>query len=119
MNQPGLTISSLITRKWIVVIVLSLSAVGAFATLGDGKKRSSSTSTKGFLSSRTSVQGTFSLKSGYAFRGSQPINTETKYFSLNTVVNLKKGNTTYVLPLKKRVLISNIKLDLGNRQFSR
>ncbi len=110
----------LLGRKLSVIILLAVSAVGAFATLGDGNKKSSTTPRGLQLSGRTDLKpGFFSLKSGYAYRGSQPISTEKRYISLNTVVNLQKGNTTYVLPLKKKVLLDNVKIDLGNRQFKR
>jgi hypothetical protein len=106
-------------KKWIAIMALSFLTIGAFATLGEGNKRSSSPGNGlGLLSSRSLVKpGSFSLRSGYDFRGAKVINTEKKYFSLTTTINVQKGNTTYVLPLKKNVLISNIKIDLGNRQF--
>lgn len=100
-------------------LALSLFTVGAFATLGEGNKRSSSPGNGlGLLSSRSLVKpGSFSLRSGYDFRGSKLISTEKKYFSITTMVTMQKGSTTYVLPLKKKVLINNICIDLGNRQF--
>lgn len=106
-------------KKWIAFTALSLLTIGAFATLGKGSKSSSNPGNGlGLLSSRSLVRpGSFSLRSGYDFRGSKVINTEKKYFSLTTTINVQKGNTTYVLPLKKKVLISNIRIDLGNRQF--
>lgn len=120
MNHPKLTILRWMGRKLSVILLLAVSAAGAFATLGDGNKKSSSTPKGLQLSSRTAIKpGLFSLKSGYTYRGNEPISTEKKYFSLNTVVTLQKGNTTFVLPLKKKVLLDNIKIDLGNRQFKR
>ena len=101
-------------------MVLSLFAIGAFATLGEGNKRASSHPGNGLgiLSSRSLLKpGSFSLRSGYDFRGSKVISSEKKYFSITTMVNMQKGNTSYVLPLKKKVLIDNIRIDIGNRQF--
>jgi hypothetical protein len=119
MKISGLTISVLKSKKWVAVLAFSLLAAGSFATLGDGKKKSSNPG-NGILSSRvTSNSGSFSLRSGYDFRGSKVISSEKKYFSLNTVVTVQKGNTTYVLPLKRRVLVSNVRIDIGNRQFRR
>ena len=118
MNLPKLTIFSL-GRKLAVLLLLVVSTVGAFATLGDGKKKSGS-APQMLLSGRTLfTPGYFSLKSGYAYRGSQVISNERKYINLNTVVTLQRGNTTYVLPLKKKVLVDNVKISLGNRQFQR
>ena len=122
MNHPKLTISrSLMGRKMAVLLILAMSAAGAFATLGDGKKKASSRPKTSFLSSRTAPgTGFFSLRSGYTFRGTQVINAngDRKHVSLNTVVTMQKGNTTYVLPLKK-VVLDKVKIDLSNRQFKR
>ncbi|HUR67375.1 MAG TPA: hypothetical protein VMZ03_13575 [Chitinophagaceae bacterium] len=109
-------------RKLAVLLLLAVFTAGAFATLGDGKKKASSRPKTSFLSGRTAVgSGYFSLKSGYSFRGTQVINAnaEKKYFNLNTVVTVQKGKTTYVLPLRKKVIIDKVKIDLGNRQFKR
>ena len=71
------------------MLVLAVTAFGAFATLGDGNVKKSK-SNKSLLSVKTSVKpGFFSLQSGYSFRGSQVINTEeNKYINLNTLANL-------------------------------
>jgi hypothetical protein len=109
MNHPTLTtLWKIVCRKLAVILLLAVSAVTAFATLGDGKwgnikpKRS-------LLSDRNSFTGNFSLKSGYTFRGSQVINTQNeRYINLNTVVTYQKGHTTYILPLKKKVMLDKI-----------
>ena len=104
----------------LTALLLVLVSAGAFATLGDGRKKASTTPKNKFLSARTAASnGFFSLKSGYNFKGSEVLNSsvDKKSFSLNTVVNVQKGNTTYVLPLKKKVIIDKVKIDIGNRQF--
>ncbi len=116
MSKPGLTILRFVSNKWTAFLACCLLAAVSFATLGDGNKKSSASKSNGLLSSRTS-SSSFSLRSGYNFRGAQVISNDKKYLSLNTVVTLQKGKTTFVLPLKKKVLINNISLDLGNRQF--
>ena len=119
MTPPKLTILKLMGRKLSVLLLLAITGAGAFATLGDGNKKSS-IAPKKFLSGRTAVQqGFFNLKSGYAYRGNQVITNDNRYINLNTVVTLQKGNTTYILPLKKKVLLNNVKVELGNRQFKR
>ncbi len=120
MNHPELSISKFIGRKLAVLLLIAVSAAASFATLGDGKKKSSSTKSS-LLSSRTTKPGFFSLKSGYTYRGNQVINSQTqnKYISLNTTVTYQKGNTTYIVPLKKKVILNNVKIDLGNRQLQR
>jgi hypothetical protein len=117
MTRPKLTILRMMSRKIAVIILLAVSTAGAFATLGDGKKKSAN-SNQSLLSSRTAnTPGYFSLRSGYTYRGSEVISNDKKYISLNTVVSMQRGKTTYILPLKKKVLLSNVKVELGNRQF--
>ncbi|HYM92951.1 MAG TPA: hypothetical protein VET23_02355 [Chitinophagaceae bacterium] len=96
-------------RKLLVCVLLLISTVGAFATLGDGKTRSTNPK-RSLLSDRTLISpGKFSLKSGYNFRGSQVINFESgRYININAVVTYQKGNSTYIVPLKKRVLLDKI-----------
>jgi hypothetical protein len=54
----------------------------------------------------------FSLKSGYNFRGTSVIglSRQDKYLTLNTVITYEKGNTTYILPLKKKLLLDKVKI---------
>lgn len=120
MNYSRLTILRIVSRKLAVVALILCSAVAAFATLGDGKNVKSNAPKKSLLNNRPAVKpGIFTLKSGYSFRGNSVINiTDKKYISLNTVVTMQKGNTTYILPLRKKIL-ENIKVNIGNRQFRR
>ncbi len=39
--------------------------------------------------------------------------------NLNATVKLQKGNTTYIVPRKKKVVVANVKIDLGNRSLQR
>ena len=97
------------SRKLGLSFVLAASAVVAFATLGDGKANKDKPR-KLLLNSKTSSvkPGSFSLQTGYSFRGSQVINSEeTKYISLNsTVVTYQKGHTVYTLPARKKVTLN-------------
>lgn len=122
MNHPKLTILRLLGKRLAIVLLLSACTAGAFATLGDGRKKTSSRPNSSLLSGRTTAtNGYFSLKSGYSYKGSQVLNStaDKKYFNLNTVVTLQRGKTTYVLPLKKKAIIDKVKIDIGNRQFRR
>ncbi|MBL7740457.1 MAG: hypothetical protein JNK14_14665 [Chitinophagaceae bacterium] len=91
-----------------LIIMMAVGAV-AFATLGDGKSTHTKPVKKSLLSGKTITKpGTFSLHSGYNFRGSQVINTQNSSFiTLNTVASYQKGNTTYIVPLKKKVVLNN------------
>ncbi|OSZ80414.1 hypothetical protein CAP36_03940 [Chitinophagaceae bacterium IBVUCB2] len=123
MNHPKLNIFwRMLSRKLTVILLLAVSAFAAYATLGDGKSKASATPKKSLLSNKaTVVPGSFSLKSGYTYRGNQVIktNSENKYISLNTVVTTQRGNTVYIVPLKKKVILNNVKIDIGNRQLKR
>lgn len=121
MTHSKPTILRSISRKMAVVILLAVSAVGAYATLGDGKSKTG-TSRSSLLTSKTLTKpGSFSLRSGYSYRGNQVINAQSqkKYINLNTVVTVQKGSTTFIVPLKKKVVFDKVKIDIGNRQFQR
>ncbi len=111
MTHPKLylLLARIIGRNLAIIILVTVTAIGAFATLGDGK-HSSTRSRDSLLSSKsTSNKGSFSLKSGYNFRGSQVIrNNSDNYVSTKTVISYQKGHTTYVLPMKKKVLLDRI-----------
>lgn len=119
MNHPRLNIAFKVGRKMAVLVLLvAVSAIAALATLGDGKSKPEDPK-KSLLTTKPAVSGTFSLRSGYSYRGSQVINNNTshKYVRLNTVVTVQKGNVTYTVPLKKNVILDKVKIDLSNRQF--
>lgn len=120
MNHPKLIIRRIVGRKLAVILLLVVSAA-AYATLGDGKAKSTLPRSS-LLSNKTSLKpGSFSLRSGYSYRGNQVINnnSEKKYIRLNTVVTVQKGNISYIVPLKKKVLLDNVKIDISNRQLRR
>jgi len=121
MNHPNLKIAlKFLSRKLAVLLVIAVSGIASFATLGDGKKKTTGSSSS-LLSSRTVRPGYFSLRSGYTYRGTQVMSqqSQTRYISLNTTVTYQRGNTTYIVPLKKKVLLSNVKIDISNRQLRR
>jgi len=119
MNHPKLNILwRVVSRKLAVMLLIAVSAIASFATLGDGNKKSDLPK-KSLLSSRTIKTGSFSLRSGYTYRGNEVIASQKKYLSLNQKVTYQKGNTTYIVPLKRKVILSNVKIELGNRQFQR
>lgn len=121
MNHPRLTIWRILGRKIAVVLMIAVFSVASFATLGDGKSKTA-TSKSSLLSNKTTVKpGSFSLRSGYTFRGNKVINntTDKKYININTTVTLQKGKNSFIVPLKKKVVFDKIKIDLGNRQLKR
>ena len=94
-------------KRKIATAVFITASIAAFATLGDGGKKNKDVNTnKTSLSSKN-----FSLRSGYNYRSNNLFYSATpsKFIMLNTVVTYQKGNSTYVLPLKKKVLLDKIK----------
>jgi hypothetical protein len=95
------------TRKAIIIVLMGCFTVGAFATLGDGKSNKSKP--RKLLSTKSPyTPGSFTLRSGYTYRGQQVIRpVENSYIDLTTVVTYQQGHTTYTIPLKKKVVLNN------------
>jgi hypothetical protein len=104
------SIIKMFTKKLVLVLFLAVPTVGAFATLGDGKTKTNS-GKKSLLSIKSSSRpGSFSLNPGYNFRGSQVINTqekENRYINLNTSITYQNGHTSYIVPLKKKMVLND------------
>jgi hypothetical protein len=94
-------------KKLAIFFLLAAIGLGAFATLGDGKSKNTNPEKRSLLSTKISLKpGSFSLRSGYNFRGSQVITTQdNRYIHFNTQVTYQLGHTSYIVPLKKRVVL--------------
>lgn len=103
------TILKVTLKRTAFVLVMAVMTFGAFATLGDGKSNHTKPAKKSLLSTKTTLKpGSFSLRSGYNFRGNQVINTENStYINLNTTATYQNGHTSYIVPLKKKVILNN------------
>ena len=114
MKLTATKIKRLIKRK-IATAVLVTASVAAFATLGDdgGKNRARSLSSSEFAPRSFSLRTPYNYKSNSLFSASRP----QKFIMLNTVVTYQKGNATYVLPLKKKVLLDKIKFNPAPANF--
>ena len=113
MKLTATKIKRLIKRK-IATAVLVTASVAAFATLGDdgGKKGAR-------ISNSESAVGSFSLRTPYNYKSNNLFNLSKpqKFIMLNTVVTYQKGNATYILPLKKKVLLDKIKFNPAPARF--
>jgi len=100
--------------KFKIATVLFISvSVGAFATLGDGGKKFTTLSSSKSYSSRTiSLRGTGNYRANNLFSNSAP-----RYITLNTTVTYHKGNATYTVPLKKKVILDKIKFTPTSNKF--
>ena len=102
-------IKRFLKRKLATTVLVSAS-VAAFATLGDGGNKKGSSLLNNSV--KTTTVKSFSLKTSYNYRGSHLFSSnEPKYISLNTTVTYQKGNVTYIVPLKKKVLIERIRFN--------
>ena len=100
-----------VRRNFVTAVFITASLV-TFAALGDGKKDDSKRSQKSLLSHKITPYNfkSFSLKSRYNYRGSNVLNSspQDNYITLNTVATYQKGNITYILPMKKKVLLDKV-----------
>jgi hypothetical protein len=110
-------------KKLIATVLIAATTIVSFGALGDGNKTPELPKKSPLLSGKTFSRGAFSLKSGYTYRGSKDLtttsNNQNQYINLNTVVTYQRGNTTYIVPLKKKVILAKVKIELGNRQLQR
>jgi hypothetical protein len=108
--------------KSAIIILMAVSTFGAFATLGDGKKKPAA-KTKPILSYKKTfpLNGTFTLKTGYNYKANHLSAAQTKVsvINLNTVVTYQKGNATYMIPAKNKVLLDKVKFGIGVRSYNK
>ena len=124
MTHPKNIILTPAVKKIAALAVIAFFAVAAFGTLGSNSVRlEDPTKKKSLLSNKTYTSNTnFSLRSGYDYRGNNVISnlsTSNNYVRLNTEVTLQKGNITYTVPMKQKIFMGKLKVDLGNRQFQK
>ncbi|MBK6935464.1 MAG: hypothetical protein IPH18_00150 [Chitinophagaceae bacterium] len=119
MRRPKLTILLKLAASKIAVITLfTVTTVASFATLGDGGKRTNRSGVT-LISKNNYKPGSISLHSNYTYRGStifnaNSISSEKKVIRLNYTVTLQKGNTSFIVPLKKNVVVSRISIGINN-----
>ena len=108
-------IKRFIKRK-LVTAVLVTASVAAFATLGDGGKKGKSSTAS---TAKTTVSKGITLRSSFNYRGNRLFTTnhQPKFITLNTTVTYQKGNSTYIVPLKKKVLLEKIKFNPTQGRF--
>jgi len=113
MNLTAAKIKKLIKRK-LTTAVLVTASVAAFATsIGDGPKKGAKTAPEKLTAKN------FSLKQTYDYRNDLMANSKknSRFIMLNTVVTYQKGNATYILPLKKKVLLDKVKFNPAPNRF--
>ena len=107
-------------KKKVVTAVLLTASIAAFATFGEGGRKDRG---EGLFSnkSRYFTAKSFSLKSNYNYRGSQVFtnnsNSTNRYIVLNTTITYQKGNSTYIMPLKRKVLLDKVTFNGNGVQY--
>ncbi len=97
--------------------MLLTASIAAFATFGEGGRKDRNHSLLSHKS-RYFTAKSFSLKSNYNYRGSQVLNNCTnKYVILSTNISYQKGNNTYILPLKRKVLLDKVAINGSSARY--
>ena len=108
MNLKSTISKSFLKRKFATLALITAS-IAAFATLGDGGKKGKKDNSLVILNYYSAKN--FSLRSNYNYKSnnlfSQP--ERKNFIMLNSVATYQKGNSTYILPLKKMPLSGKIK----------
>jgi hypothetical protein len=121
MNLTATIFKRLLKRKLATALLVTVSSVAAFATLGDGGgSKKAYTSVLNPSKPTTYSSKTFSLRSGYNYKGNNLFSSTPKVQKtvlLNTVTSYKRGNTTYILPLKKKVILDKVRFTSSAAKF--
>lgn len=112
--KPSTSISAEIVRKKLITSLFVVASLAAFATFGnDGSQKLHPS--KSLLIARPGFYDhqDFTLKSLYNWRGNTVFSEthEPKYMMLNNVISLQRGNSTYILPMKRKVLLDKVKFN--------
>ena len=90
------------------IILIIVSVISAYASLGiTNSGKNIDRPKRNLLSQKSMIKpGTFTLKSGYQFRGGQLYsNQNASRINLNSVATYKVGGTVYTVPLKKQLML--------------
>jgi hypothetical protein len=108
MNTKRSNIKKIARIKLSVLVLMTASVVGAYATMGIYAGKKSDRPKSRLLAPQSALKpGTFTLKSGYVFRGGQLLSSEKPtYINLTGVATYQIGNTAYAVPMGKQVLLN-------------
>jgi hypothetical protein len=116
MNLSTANMNRILKRKIATLLMLTAS-VAAFATLGDdGGRRGRKDNTSSLLPYSAK---NFSLRSNYNYSSNNWLSQPEKkdFIMLSPVITYQKGNTAYVLPLKKMPLLGKITFTPAPQKF--
>lgn len=104
------TFKPFLLRKLATALLVSAS-VASFATLGDGGGKKS----KSLLITDYTDFKRFTLRPSYLLCNNVHLNAPASQFiMMNTEVTYQKGNSTYILPMKRKVVLDKIKIGTGS-----
>ncbi len=101
-----------ITRISLFAVALFATAFSAMADKGTGKKSKTAKVTLNITTPSTLKNSlVFNLKTGLKYNGTVLLNQQRSGNSIfrNSLVTYQKGNTTYIIPYKHRVVIPEVK----------
>jgi hypothetical protein len=109
-----MNLTSTFIKKKLATVALITASVAAFATLGDGGKKANTNSLFTYKCSKN-----FSLRSGYNYKSNNFLSAPESgnFIMLNTVVTYQKGNTTYIMPLKRKVILDKVTFSPSRLKF--
>ena len=115
MSRPSI-ITKCLLRKKIATLVLVTASVAAFASLIDGGKQGRKNHNNEPVLLPYNAKD-FSLRSNYNYKSNNLFSKPEKkeFIMLNPVVTYQKGNTTYIVPLKKMPLLGKIRFAPSQR----
>ena len=105
MRYQSLKIGAGFAKK--VVIVLAMFSMATYVFAVDGTMDGGKKSTKAFSTLKSDLS--FSLKSGYTYRGNKNFGTKRTLNTIqsSSVVTYQRGNVTWILPYRNKTTILN------------
>ena len=110
MSRKSTIFKQILKIKAVTVVLIAVS-VAAFASLGEGNSSRELRTVKLLTPKPAYNYKNFSLKSSFNYRGNKVFSMHrNEYVMMNTVVSYKKGNSTYLVPMKKKVILDKVKI---------
>ncbi len=99
------------TKKFLTIVMLFCMAQVAMADRGVGKKSKNKTILNIYTPSTLRSSIVFNLKSGLSYKGSLLNSSEIVANSIvsNSLITYQKGNVTYIIPYKNKIVVPEIK----------
>lgn len=100
---------SKIFKMALFAVILVGSMLTSFADRGINKKNRNRVSLNISTTNNFSRSLSLNLKTGLRYKGSLMINNSPVSLSANSLISYQKGNSIYILPVKQKVFVSELK----------